>query len=170
MFNFISVSRKQKLNTKIITESELVVTNDASSLILRTKFFLEAHGYKVEQNILYQDNKITILLQEKEKNSPSKRTRHMNISFFPSRINSKKGNLTIKYCPNEYMTTDIMTKPLQSEKFQQSWNNILNIKWGEYRVHDIYIYEFYITWIHFKSVWTSCNRKSDFLKVTSTDP
>ena len=38
----VSVSKKQKLNTKSSTEAELVGTDDASSLILWTKIFLEA--------------------------------------------------------------------------------------------------------------------------------
>ena len=46
------------------TEAKLVGADDASSLILWTKIFLEAQRYKVKQNILYQDNKSTILLQE----------------------------------------------------------------------------------------------------------
>ena len=41
------------------------------------------------------------------------------------------------------MITDFMTKPLQGETFLQFPNNILNIKWGEYWVHDKFIYLFY---------------------------
>ena len=60
----VSMSLKQKLNTKISTEAELVGANDASSIILCTKLFLEARVNKVEQKQLYQDNKSTILIQE----------------------------------------------------------------------------------------------------------
>ena len=59
-----SVSQKQKLDTKINTKAELVGADDASSLMLWTTCFLEAQGYKVKQNILYQDNKSTIPLQK----------------------------------------------------------------------------------------------------------
>ena len=55
------------MNTKSSTEAKLVGADDASSLILWTKLFLETEGYKFEQDILYQDNKSTILLQEKNK-------------------------------------------------------------------------------------------------------
>ena len=82
--SIISMSQKQKLYTKISTEVELVGADDESSLISWTKLFLEAQGYKAKQNILYQDNIITILLQENVKNSLSKRTRHLNFkTFFP---------------------------------------------------------------------------------------
>ena len=53
---------KENLNTKISTEAKLVGVNDRSSIILWTNIFLGAQRYKVEQNILYQDNKSTILL------------------------------------------------------------------------------------------------------------
>ena len=54
----ISMSLKQKLNTKRSTEVELVGANDASSLTLWTKLFLEAQVYKVKQKIFYQDHKV----------------------------------------------------------------------------------------------------------------
>ena len=55
----ISLSQKQKLNTKRSIESELVGSDDASILILWTNHFMEAQGYKSKQNILYQYNIIT---------------------------------------------------------------------------------------------------------------
>ena len=58
----VSVSQNQKLDTKSIMEAELVGADDASSLVLWTNIFLEEKGCKVKKNILYQDNKITILL------------------------------------------------------------------------------------------------------------
>jgi hypothetical protein len=69
-----SVSRKKKLNTKSSTEAELVGIGNVSVMILWTKLFLEAQGYKIEKNILYQDNKSAILLEENGKKSSGKRT------------------------------------------------------------------------------------------------
>ena len=59
----INISRKQKLNTKSSTESELVGADDASVMILWTKLFMEHQGYEVKENILFQDNQSTILLE-----------------------------------------------------------------------------------------------------------
>ena len=64
-----STSIKQKLNTRSSCEAELVGADDASTKILWTKLFLEEQGYKVKKNILYQDNKSTILLLENGKQS-----------------------------------------------------------------------------------------------------
>ena len=59
----VSLSRKQRLNTKSSTTAELVGADDASTLILWTKLFLEEQSYDIEMNILYQDNKSAILLE-----------------------------------------------------------------------------------------------------------
>ena len=48
-----AVSRKQKLNTRSSTESELVAVDDVSTMVLWTKLFLEEQGYDVEKNIRY---------------------------------------------------------------------------------------------------------------------
>ena len=106
-------SGKQKLNTRSSTESELVGADDASQMMLWTKFFMEAQGYPIEENILYQDNKSTILLLENGKRSSSKRTRAINIRFFFLTDQIEKGNLKVQYCPTKEMWADYMTKPLQ---------------------------------------------------------
>ena len=71
-----SISRKQKLNTKSSTEAELVGVDNVSVAILWTKLFLEAQGYKILKNILYQDNKSAILLEENGKKSSGNRPEH----------------------------------------------------------------------------------------------
>jgi len=113
-----SISRKQKLNTRSSTEAELVGADDVSVPILWTKLFLAAQGYDVEQNILYQDNKSTILLEENGKRSSSKRTRAFNIRYFFLTDQIEKGNLKVKYCPTGEMVADYMSKPLQGTKFE----------------------------------------------------
>jgi hypothetical protein len=62
----ISVSSKQKLNTKSSTEAELVGVDDATTLILWTKLFLEAQGFHISRNVVHQDNKSAILLETPE--------------------------------------------------------------------------------------------------------
>ena len=57
-----TISPKQKLNTRSSTESELVGGDDSITKILWTRLFIEAQGYDVTENVLYQDNKSTILL------------------------------------------------------------------------------------------------------------
>ena len=73
------------------------------------------------------------------KKSWSKRTRYLNRRYFSLTNQSEKGFLTTKYCLTEAITTEFMTKPLQGGKFWQFRNHVLNIKWGKYQVHNIYI-------------------------------
>ena len=60
----IVTSTKQKLNMRSSTESELVGVDVLMPSILSTLNFLKAQGYEVTKNILYQDNKSSILLEK----------------------------------------------------------------------------------------------------------
>ncbi len=56
-------SIRQKLNTRSSTEAELVGVNDLMPQVLWTKYFLEAQGYPVSDNVVYQDNQSAMLLE-----------------------------------------------------------------------------------------------------------
>ena len=113
-----SLSRKQKLNTRSSTEAKLVAADDASTLILWTQLFLEAQGYDIEKNILYQDNKATILLETNGKQSLTKRTRALNIRYFFIADQVEKGRLTVEYCPTGSMVANFFSKALQGQLFR----------------------------------------------------
>ena len=113
----ITMSRKQKLNTRSSTESELVGADDAVNMILWTKLFLESQGYKIYKNVLHQDNKSAILLEKNGKRSSSKRTRTINIRYFFLTDQVEKGNISVEYCPTGEMVADFMTQSLQGTLF-----------------------------------------------------
>jgi hypothetical protein len=114
-----SISRKQKINTRSSTESELVGADDSSVMVLWTVEFVEAQGYEIKKNILYQDNKSTILLENNGKRSSGKRTRAFNIRYFFLTDQIAKGKVSIEYCPTQEMVGDYMTKPLQGHLFKK---------------------------------------------------
>ena len=58
----VNIARKHKMNVGRSTESELVSIADVLGMIMWCKYFMEAQGYTIENNVLYQDNKSTILL------------------------------------------------------------------------------------------------------------
>ena len=125
----LNISTKQKLVTRNSTEAELVAANDIMPQLLWTRYFLEAQGYGVETNQLYQDNLSAILLVEKNgKWSSSKRTKHINIRYFfiKDRVNAEE--LSIKHSPTDEMVADFHTKALQGSKFFQCRRLILNLK------------------------------------------
>jgi hypothetical protein len=121
----LAKSSKQKLNSRSSTEAELIGVDDAITMILWTKLFMEAQGYVVEENIIYQDNKSSILLEKNGRKSAGKRSRAINIRYFFVTDHVKKGNVTIEYCPTDEMIADFMTKPLQGEKFRYFRDAIL---------------------------------------------
>ena len=51
---------KHKLNTKSYTESELVGADDMLVKVLWVLYFIQAQGYTVDQNIMYQNSMTTI--------------------------------------------------------------------------------------------------------------
>jgi hypothetical protein len=114
----ISVSTKQKLNTKSSTESELVGVDDMMPIIIWTRYFLLEQGYGEVENLILQDNKSSILLERNGKASSGKRTRHINRRYFfiTDRVNMKE--VAIEWCPTEMMVADFMTKPLQGSHFR----------------------------------------------------
>ena len=115
----VNQSRKQKLNTRSSTEAELVGADDLANMILWTKLFMEAQGHEIKDNVLFQDNKSAILLEENGKKSSSKRTRALNIRYFFLTDQVEKDNLRIEYCPTTEMVADFMSKPLQGKLFQK---------------------------------------------------
>jgi hypothetical protein len=121
----ITMSRKQKLNTRSSTEAELVAADDMATMILWTQLFMDAQGYDITRNILYQDNKSAILLETNGKKSSSKRTRALNIRYFFLTDQVEKGNISIEYCPTAEMTGDFFTKPLQGKLFEKFRNQIM---------------------------------------------
>ena len=78
----ISGSKKQKLNTKSSTESELVGVDYYMPMIIWVKYFLEAQGYIVSDNLLHQDNQSLIKLEQNGKASSGKHTGHIAIRYY----------------------------------------------------------------------------------------
>jgi len=77
-----SISRKQGLNTRHSIEAEVVAADEVVGPMIWTQLFLEAQGYHLEDNILYQDNKSAILLESNGCKSAGKHSRHLNICLF----------------------------------------------------------------------------------------
>ena len=122
-----SASMKQKLNTRSSTEAEIVGVDDLAPKIFWTKLFIEAQGYNIEKNILYQDNKSSILLETNGRKSAGKRSRAMNIRYFFITDQVEKGNVIVEHCPTDVMVADFMKKPLQGAKFRSFRKAILGM-------------------------------------------
>ena len=87
--------------------------------MLWTRYFLKAQGYHVSDNIIFQDNKSTMLLERNGKASSSRRTKHINVRYFFITDRISKGEVRVKWCPTKEMVADFLTKPLQGSVFRQ---------------------------------------------------
>jgi hypothetical protein len=123
----IVTSTKQKLNTRSSTESELVSVDDCMPAICWTRYFLEAQGYQVTENIVYQDNESAILLERNGKASSSKRTKHIHIRYFFVTYRINKQELTMEWRPTGDMIADFMSKPTQGALFRKFRDQIMGV-------------------------------------------
>ena len=113
----VSISSKQKVNARSSTEAELIGIDDIISNVLWAKLFMQHQGIEIKHNIVYQDNKSTILLAENGQLSAGKRSRHLNIKYFYITDQLERKELEIEYCPTDDMIGDFNTKPLQGNKY-----------------------------------------------------
>ena len=98
--------------------------------IFWTCLFLQAQGFNLTNNVVYQENQISIKLENNGHGSSGKRTCHINIhSFFVTDL-VVKGDLTINYCPADMLIADFYTKPLQGRRFKLFRNLIMDIDDG----------------------------------------
>ncbi len=116
---FHSASTKQKLNAKSSTDSELVGVDNMMPIIMWTHYFMLLQGYRIVENLLLQDNKSSILLEQNRKALSSKHTRHINVQYFfiTDWVNMKE--ISPHWCPTKEMVADFWTKPLQGSHFRK---------------------------------------------------
>ena len=119
--------RKQKLNTNISTEAELVGVDDVLTQVICTRYFLKEQGYMIHDNVIYQDNQSAIRLEKNGKQSSSKRTRHINIRYYFITDRIMKQEASVEFCPTFDMIGDYFTKELQGSQFRRFRNIVLGI-------------------------------------------
>ena len=124
----LTMCQKQKLNVKSSTEGETVGASDYLSNIIWARMFLEAQGFKLTENILFQDNMSAIKLEKNGKMSSGKRTKHMDIRYFWIKDRIKTEGIEIRYCPTQMMIADFFTKPLQGNLFKRFRDVIMGQK------------------------------------------
>ena len=118
-------SSKQKLNTKSSTEAEVVGLSEYSPYNIWLVNFMEAQGYKLSSNQVFQDNQSAIRMEKNGRNSCTGNSRHIHIWYFFVKDRCDKGEMNIGYCPTECMLADFFTKPLQGALFEKFRNVIL---------------------------------------------
>ena len=114
----VNISRKHKMNVASSTESELVSIADVLGMIMWCKYFMEAQGYTIENNILYQDNKSTILLAKNGRISAGKNSKHIKNRFFLITDKVAQRELEIRHMGTKSMWADVNTKQVKGALFR----------------------------------------------------
>jgi hypothetical protein len=121
-----SYSRKVKLNTRSLAETELVVADMYMPEMLWTLYFIQHQGYGAKCMRLYQDNISTQLLMKNGWFLSGKKTKHIKAKFFFIKDRVDDGEMQIINCPTGNMWADILTKPLQGAGFKKMRAQLMN--------------------------------------------
>ena len=109
-------SKKQGLVTKSSTEAELVALSDMSSLAIWWREFIICQGYDIGAMEVEQDSTSCMKLAENGR-SFNQLSRHINIRYFFIKDRMDAKEIKLKYVQIDELVADILTKPLQGEKF-----------------------------------------------------
>jgi hypothetical protein len=114
-----SSSNKMKCNTPSSTETELISLHHKLLDVVWTRYFVECQGYGIDECVIFQDN---MSVRSLEKNgrilSSSKRTKHIKAKFFLIKDYYEAREIDVEHCPTGVMWADVLTKPLQGQKFR----------------------------------------------------
>ena len=105
-----------------------MAADDVLPQLLWTRNFMIGQGYGIENNILYQDNLSTMLLERNSKASSGKRTWAIDITYFYITDKIKSGILEVEHESTNDMVADFLSKPLQGSSFKKFRDNLLNIQ------------------------------------------
>ena len=85
-------------------------------------------GYKLKENVVYQENKSAILLERNGRNSCTENSRHINVQYFWIEDRVGHGEIWIEYTPTHLMLAGYFTKPLMGSLFMKLCNYVMGWK------------------------------------------
>ena len=94
---------------KISTYNETIAVDDSMGVVINTIYFMEAQGYNMTHNIMFQDNQRNMRLMLNGKRSSTKQKKHMNVKYFFITYVIKRGDMSREYCPTGDMWADVLT-------------------------------------------------------------
>ena len=93
---------------------------------------MEAQGYILEENIIFQENRISMLMKKNGKQSCGKETMHIDRWYFFIKDRIEKKKLIIEYCPIDEIIGYIFSKTLKGSLFNNFRNIIMKIEeWSQ---------------------------------------
>ena len=97
----MSDSTTQKVNARSLTEAKLIAVDDKIAKIIWIRRFIESQGFKIYTNVVHQDNKSTIRLENNGEYSSGKRTRHFDIKYFYITDLIERKEVEVQFCPSD---------------------------------------------------------------------
>ena len=73
---------KQKINMKSSTEAELVGVRKYVPYNILLLMFMDAQGYGIKDNVVFQDNQSTTMIHINGRNSCTGSSSHINVRYF----------------------------------------------------------------------------------------
>ena len=133
----ISGSSSQKINTRSLTEAELVGVDDTIAFMEwaslhskdQVKKYPVTHPLKEmgTKTVVEQDNTSTIKLIKGDKGVCGQRTRNILIGCFYTHKRVDDGTITVVYCPTKEMTSDYLSKLLQESLIRLHRNTLMGL-------------------------------------------
>ena len=122
-----SITSIQNISTASSTQSKIVDVYNSNPQVMWKKYLLQNQGFYFGTSVVYQDNKIAILLEENGRAAGSNRTKYINTHhlFIQGRVDNRKV-IVVQY-PTDRITGDYFTKPLQGAKFRNFRYQIMRL-------------------------------------------
>ena len=108
-------------------EGKHIEADSAMPRMLCTRHYLEAQGYRIDENILYQDKMSAIILENNGKKSSTKNMKHINVHYYFIKDQVETGDMVIGHCPTEAILGNNFTNLSQGALFRKFRAEIMNI-------------------------------------------
>ena len=118
---------EKNINTNSSTYYYLVRVYYVLNQVVCTRYFLKDQGYKIHDNVIYQDIQSAIKLENNGGISSRKWTRHTNIRYYfiTDRVTNQEAY--VEFCTTLEMIEDYFKKAMQGSQFCHCRNIILVI-------------------------------------------
>ena len=133
----ISGSSTQKINTRSLTESELVGVDNVIGFVEWASLYSkeQVKEYPVKhplkdmgkKTVLLQDNTSTIKMLKGGKRVCGQRTRKIHIRCFYAHERVAEETIVVTYCPMKEMVSNYLSKPLRGSLFRVHRNTLMDI-------------------------------------------
>jgi len=97
--------------------------------IIWTRYFVECQGYNKDEYIAFQDNMSSLSLEKNGRMSTLERMKHIKAMYFLIKDYYNSGEINLRNCPTDVMWANVLTKPLQGQKFRDMRAFLQNCPW-----------------------------------------